>query len=58
MQAGLSCRGGRGFAEVRLLTHQKMLAHIALYTRLGYVETARRVEDSFARVFMAKRLAG
>jgi GNAT superfamily N-acetyltransferase len=48
----------RGFAEVRLLTHQKMLANIALYTRLGYVETARRVEDGFARVFMAKRLAG
>ena len=48
----------RGFAEVRLLTHQKMLSNIALYGRLGYVETGRRVEDGFARVFMAKRIAG
>jgi ribosomal protein S18 acetylase RimI-like enzyme len=47
----------RGFAEVRLLTHQKMLSNIALYARLGYVETGRRVEDGFARVFMAKRIA-
>jgi len=48
----------RGFAEVRLLTHQKMLSNIALYGRLGYVETGRRVEEGFARVFMAKRIAG
>jgi GNAT superfamily N-acetyltransferase len=47
----------RGFAEIRLLTHQKMLSNIALYERLGYAETDRRVEDGFARVFMAKRLA-
>jgi hypothetical protein len=33
-----------------------MLSNIALYARLGYVETDRRVEDGFARVFMAKRL--
>ena len=46
----------RSLPEVRLLTHQRMLSNIALYARLGYVETDRRVEDGFARVFMAKRL--
>lgn len=46
----------RGFGEVRLLTHEKMLTNIALYVRRGYVETDRRVEDGFARVFMRKRV--
>ena len=46
----------RNLPELRLLTHQRMLSNIALYARLGYVETDRRVEDGFARVFMAKRL--
>ena len=46
----------RSLPELRLLTHQTMLSNIALYARLGYVETDRRVEDGFARVFMAKRL--
>ena len=46
----------RNLPELRLLTHQAMLSNIALYARLGYVETDRRVEDGFARVFMAKRL--
>ena len=46
----------RGFDEIRLLTHQKMAANIALYTRIGYVETERRTEAGFDRVFMTKRL--
>ncbi|MGG5820545.1 GNAT family N-acetyltransferase [Falsiroseomonas sp. HW251] len=46
----------RGLAEIRLLTHQRMESNIALYARLGFVETARRTEDGFDRVFMAKRL--
>lgn len=46
----------RGLPELRLLTHQKMLSNIALYARLGYAETDRRVEDGFARVFMTKRI--
>ena len=33
-----------------------MTRNIALYTRLGYVEVARRVEHGFARVFMRKLL--
>jgi ribosomal protein S18 acetylase RimI-like enzyme len=47
----------RGLPEIRLLTHQGMLANIALYARAGYAETDRRTEDGFDRVFMAKRLA-
>lgn len=46
----------RGLRDIRLLTHQQMLSNIALYARCGYVETERRVQDGFARVFMAKRL--
>jgi ribosomal protein S18 acetylase RimI-like enzyme len=47
----------RGFAELRLYTHQKMTENIALYRRLGFVETGRGREDGYDRVFMAKRLA-
>lgn len=47
----------RGLPEIRLLTHQKMLTNLALYARSGYIETDRRVEEGFARVFMAKRIA-
>jgi GNAT superfamily N-acetyltransferase len=45
-----------GLPEIRLLTHQRMLANIALYARCGYVETERRVEHGFARVYMTKPL--
>lgn len=43
-------------AEIRLLTHQRMLSNIALYLRLGYAEIDRREENGFARVYMAKPL--
>ena len=46
----------RGHAEVRLLTNERMARNIALYLRLGYVETERREEAGFRRVFMVKRL--
>lgn len=45
-----------GLAEVRLCTHERMHANIAFYGRCGYVETHRRVEDGFPRVFMTRRL--
>ena len=45
-----------GFREVRLYTHQKMTENIALYLRLGFVETGRGAQDGYDRVFMAKRL--
>jgi len=46
-------RGGR---EIRLYTNAKMTENIALYRRIGYVETARVTEKGFDRVYMAKPL--
>jgi GNAT superfamily N-acetyltransferase len=46
----------RGLPEIRLLTHQRMDANIALYARAGYAETERRTEDGFDRVFMTRRM--
>jgi GNAT superfamily N-acetyltransferase len=46
-----------GHAELRLYTHQKMTENIALYARLGFVETGRGREAGYDRVFMTKRLA-
>jgi GNAT superfamily N-acetyltransferase len=46
-----------GFDEVRLYTHQKMSENIALYARLGFVETGRGREAGYDRVFMTKRIA-
>jgi len=45
-----------GHAELRLYTHQRMTENIALYTRLGFVETGRGREAGYDRVFMTKRL--
>ncbi len=46
----------RGFARVVLYTNAKMTANLALYPRLGYVETGRGREDGFDRVFFVKPL--
>jgi GNAT superfamily N-acetyltransferase len=45
-----------GYAELRLYTHRKMTENIALYARLGFVETGRGHEAGYDRVFMTKRL--
>ena len=45
-----------GHSEVRLYTHEKMTENIALYTRLGFVETGRGQKAGYDRVFMTKRL--
>lgn len=45
-----------GQTQVRLYTHVKMARNIALYGRLGYQETERRVDEGFSRVFMAKQI--
>ncbi len=46
----------RGFAEIRLYTHEKMTENIAIYPRLGYAETHRAPQAGYDRVFMRKRL--
>ena len=46
-----------GYTELRLYTHAKMTENIALYTRLGFVETGRGHQAGYNRVFMTKRLA-
>ena len=45
-----------GLDELRLYTNQLMTENLALYPALGYVETGRRVEDGFARVYFSKRI--
>ena len=47
----------RGYAELRLYTHEKMVENIALYRRPGFEETGRGREAGYDRVFMTKRLA-
>lgn len=48
-----------GLGAVRLFTHEKMTENQALYERLGYRETERRVQPpGFALVFMRKVLSG
>ena len=45
-----------GLTELRLYTHETMTENVALYTRLGFVETGRGHEAGYDRVFMTKRL--
>ncbi|RCK50669.1 acetyltransferase [Thalassospira profundimaris] len=46
-----------GFSHVRLYTNEKMTENLAIYPHLGYVETGRRNEDGFNRVYFEKALA-
>ncbi|HET6605414.1 MAG TPA: GNAT family N-acetyltransferase [Rhodopila sp.] len=45
-----------GLPSIRLYTHQAMTENIALYTRVGYVETHRGTTNGLHRVYMVKRL--
>lgn len=47
-----------GYNAVHLYTNEKMTENLSIYSRLGYVEVARRHEDGFDRVFFKKRLSG
>jgi ribosomal protein S18 acetylase RimI-like enzyme len=46
----------RGFQEISLYTHALMSENIALYQRIGFVETHRVSEKGYDRVYMTKRL--
>ena len=45
-----------GLAGVQLYTNEKMAANLSIYPHLGYVETERRTEDGFNRVYFEKRV--
>ena len=45
-----------GLAAVTLFTNEKMHENIALYRKLGFVETGRTTQDGFDRVFFRKDL--
>lgn len=47
---------GLGLAEARLYTNAAMTENLTFYPRLGYVETGRRTEDGFDRVYFRKQL--
>lgn len=44
----------QGLAAITLFTNLKMYENIALYGKLGLVETGRRTEDSYERVYFRK----
>jgi ribosomal protein S18 acetylase RimI-like enzyme len=48
----------RGLHRMALVTHEAMTETQALYARLGYIETGRRSEDGYRRIYMEKSLAG
>ncbi|GBQ96572.1 N-acetyltransferase GCN5 [Acetobacter nitrogenifigens DSM 23921 = NBRC 105050] len=45
-----------GFNAVTLYTNEKMIENILIYLKLGYVETGRRTEHGFKRIFFEKSL--
>ena len=47
---------GKGLARVELYTHERMLEALSFYRGLGYVETSRRTEDGYARVYLRKTI--
>lgn len=48
--------GQLGLSEIRLYTHERMVETLPFYRALGFVETDRRLEAGYARVYFRKRL--
>ncbi|CRL27714.1 Acyl-CoA N-acyltransferase [Penicillium camemberti] len=46
----------KGLTSITLFTNVKMFENIGFYTKLGFVETGRRMEDGFERVYFYKKL--
>lgn len=46
----------QGLPRVQLYTNAKMTENLAIYPRLGYTQTDRRIEDGFDRVYFEKHL--
>ncbi|KAI9767975.1 MAG: hypothetical protein M1840_005287 [Geoglossum simile] len=47
---------GQGFTAVTLFANEKMHDNIAWYTKIGFIETGRKKEDGFNRVYFRKNL--
>jgi GNAT superfamily N-acetyltransferase len=47
---------GAGYESIQLYTNEAMVENIALYARIGFVETHRIEEKGLRRVYMAKAL--
>ncbi len=45
-----------GYSSIELYTHETMTENIALYGRMGFVETRRVEEQGLRRVYMTKQL--
>lgn len=43
-----------GLKAVELYTNEAMIENLAMYPKLGYVETERKRQDGFSRVFFRK----
>ena len=50
-------RGELGLRRIELYTNAAMVENLELYPHLGFVETGRREEDGFDRVFFARELS-
>ena len=46
----------QGYACLDLYTHESMVENIAMYRRIGYVETAAKKEQGYQRIYMRKNL--
>ncbi|KAG6367496.1 hypothetical protein INS49_001686 [Diaporthe citri] len=47
----------RGCAALTLFTNEKMTENIVLYTKMGFVEVERKIEDGYSRVYFRKTLS-
>jgi ribosomal protein S18 acetylase RimI-like enzyme len=47
-----------GLDAVTLYTNEAMTENLRLYPALGFVETGRRVEDGYRRVYFRKTVSG
>jgi len=47
----------QGYSHLDLYTHELMTENIPIYKNLGYVETGRRTENGYQRIYMRKAIS-